>query len=312
MYDVHTHFIPPAMMDWLHANAKRVGATLEERVPDKEPFLTVNGKWSFELKREFTDATRYLEAQSEAGVRRALVSPVPQLFLYELPPEVTAEAAQVYNRSLQEWISRHPDRLAALATVPLNQPDVAAKMLESAMEGGLKGAIVGPGHAGHLLSDQRFEPFWQVADAQQAIVFIHPLLNEDPRIQRNRMPNLIGVPWETTICALDLILSGTLDHYPRVKILLAHGGGFLPYQIGRIRQGYEAWPAVRAMLEMPPEDYLRRFYYDSVLWHPEALRFLCAVVGEVRVLPGSDYPFDLCAWPPPAVDWEACRVFLGD
>ncbi|WP_273366943.1 amidohydrolase family protein, partial [Alicyclobacillus herbarius] len=207
LYDVHTHFIPSPVMEWLQAEA-RVDTVLAEREADKAPFLTVNGRWGFELKPEFVEADRYLTAQAEAGVIHSLVSPVPQLFLYEAEPELTLEAARVYNDSLAAWVGKHPDRLSALATLPLNRPEWAARELERALAKGLKGAIVGPGCAGQLFSDEPFTPLLEAADRAAAILFIHPLLNTDARIQRRRMPNLIGVPWETTLCAADLVLSG--------------------------------------------------------------------------------------------------------
>lgn len=312
LYDVHTHFVPAQVTDWLRDNSGQIPVAWDERVPGKAPFLTVNHKWSFEFKPAFHDPLLYLQAQAEAGVGHSLVSPIPQLFLYDLPADVTAEAARVYNRALAQWSAANPNRLRALATVPLNDGAAAAKALDEALGLGLKGVIIGPGHGETLLSDPEYSELWEVAQARQAIVFVHPLLNEDPRLQRNRMPNLIGVPWETTLCALDLILSGTLDRYPDVRILLAHGGGFLPYQVGRYNQGYDVWPAVQKTLQASPETYLRRFYYDSVLWHPQALAFLVSVVGEERVMPGSDYPFDLSVWPPAAAgDLASVRAFLG-
>ncbi|WP_281178199.1 amidohydrolase family protein [Alicyclobacillus shizuokensis] len=308
-YDVHTHFIPAAEMEWLRAE-RRVEAQWEQRTPGKAPFLTVNGKWAFELKPEFVDPGVYLDAQRAAGVVHSLVSPVPQLFLYESEPEVTAEGARVYNDALAAWVREHPQALSALATVPLNRPEWAAEELERAMGCGLLGAIIGPGCGERLLGDEAFRPLLEAADAHGAVLFVHPLLNTDPRIQRRRMPNLIGVPWETTVCAVDLVLSGTLDRYPRIRWLLAHGGGYLPYQMGRLEQGWQVWPGVRAEMSMRPSDYLRRFYYDNVLWDPRSARLLLEVAGAERVLPGSDFPFDLCAWPPAAAQADAA-AFLG-
>ncbi|QQE77718.1 amidohydrolase family protein [Alicyclobacillus sp. SO9] len=298
MYDVHTHFVPPQMTDWISVQSNRLNAVWEKKVPNKQDFLTVNGKWSFEFKREFHDSELFLQSQADAGVLHSLVSPIPQLFLYDFDPAVTAEAASVYNRGLATWVKNSPARLSALGTVPLNNPSAAAQALVDALGQGLKGAIVGPGLNGRLLSDPWFEPLWQQANAKEAILFIHPLLNEDPRLKKNKMPNLIGVPWETTICALDLILTGHLDRFPKVKVLLAHGGGFLPYQIGRYNQGYQVWDNLQNNLQGPPEDYLTRFYYDNVLWNEKALSYLVSQVGEKRVLPGSDFPFDLKTWPP--------------
>lgn len=307
MYDVHSHFIPPEVLDWLRDAAARslISVDLQPGQTGRGPTLTVGGKWGFELKREFHDLGLYRDRQAEARVRRTLISPVPQLFLYDAPPAVTIEAAQVYNGALGAIASAYPEQFRVLVTLPLNQPEQAAQMLEAAVSRGAMGAIIGPAYAGKLLSDEFFTPLWEAADAHRALLFIHPLLNEDPRIQRNRMPNLIGVPWETTLCALDLILSGHLDRFPNARILLAHGGGFLPYQVGRYNQGYASWPAVKSKLQAPPEAYLRRFFYDNVLWHPASVRFLMDVVGADRVWPGSDFPFDLSVWPPASVVEEA-------
>ncbi|GLG00740.1 hypothetical protein Alches_07790 [Alicyclobacillus hesperidum subsp. aegles] len=310
MYDVHSHWIPQEVLDWLKTTSA-IDAVWEQRVPDKEPFLTVGGKWSFELKRAFYDLDLYLADQSANGIEHTLVSPVPQLFLYDVEPEVTKQLAAIYNEALACVVTSHRTHLSGLATLPLNDPDAACHELERAMARGLKGAIVGPGVGDIPLSDERFAELWSVADRLGAIVFLHPLLNTDKRIQRLMMPNLIGVPWETTISALDLILGGILDRYPNMRVLLAHGGGFLPYQLGRLNKGYEVWPQIKARLNDEPASYMRRFWYDSVLWSAEALQLLCSVAGKERVLPGSDYPFDLKAWPPIEFDDGAVRNLLG-
>lgn len=311
MYDVHTHFVPPLVLDWLRDHRTRVNATWEKRDPNKEDFLSVNGKWAFELKKLFVNPDQYLEGQAQAGVQLSLISPIPQLFAYDFQPEITAEVAKVYNHALAKWVKDHPNRLAGLATLPLNDPAAGAAVLRDAMDQGLLGAIIGPGLGEQMLSDEFFTPLWEEANHQEAVVFIHPLLNEDPRLKRRMMPNLIGVPWETTLCATDLVLSGILDRFPRVKILLAHGGGFLPYQLGRITQGYRMWKPVAAKLQAPPGEYLKRFWYDSVLWSPKALEFLVQTVGADRVVPGSDYPFDLSEWPPVMLDPQAPKTLLN-
>ncbi|WP_332629580.1 amidohydrolase family protein [Halalkalibacter flavus] len=298
MHDFHTHFIPEEVMTWIKDNKEQVNASWIKKSPDKEEFLSINNKWAFELKKEFIDADLYLTDKERVGVTHAIVSPIPQLFLYDFPSEITSELATVYNQSLAKWSHSNSQHLSALATVSLNHPELAARDLRDAMDGGLKGAIIGPGLDGKLLSDPSFTPFWEEANKQKAIVFIHPLLCEDPRLKQRMMPNLIGVPWETTISATDILLSGMLDTYNDARILLAHGGGFLPYQIGRMNKGNEMWPLVSKALQKEPTEYLKDFWYDTVLWNQNTLEFLAKSVGEERIVPGSDYPFDLCAWPP--------------
>lgn len=310
-YDFHTHFIPPDVMDWLKTHHLAVRAKWEERKTHANPFLSINDKWAFELKPAFVDEQIFFKEQEKAGVTCSVVSPIPQLFLYELNWGITKELAQVYNRSLAKWVQANPRRLMALATLPLNHPEEAALELNRAMGQGLKGAIIAPGVSQMMLTDEALTPFWEEANRLSAIIFIHPLLGQDPRLRRRMMPNLIGVPWETTLCATDLILSGHLDAYPRVKILLAHGGGFLPYQVGRLDKGYEMWPAVREKLKAPPSEYLRRLWFDSVVWEPKVLTLLVQLVGNDRIVPGSDFPFDLSAWPPLAVDNSGVKALLG-
>lgn len=230
--------------------------------------------------------------------------------MYDFDVSITAEISQVYNRALAKLSSESPKYFSGLATIPLNSPEQAATLLQDAMNQGLKGAIIGPGFADHMLSDDYFKPFFEEANRLKAIIFIHPLLCEDPRLKRRMMPNLIGVPWETTVCATDLLLSGFSDTYPNVKVLFAHGGGFLPYQIGRLDKGFEQWGAVSSNLNALPSEYAKQFWYDTVLWNDHSVEHLSNIVGVNRVVPGSDFPFDLCSWPPVAYSDEGSRELL--
>ncbi|MGJ9385027.1 amidohydrolase family protein [Salipaludibacillus sp. CF4.18] len=311
MHDFHTHFVPEDVITWIKDNKKTLQAKWIQKDPAKEDFLSINDKWAFELKHEFIHANLYLDQMNRVGVTHAVVSPIPQLFLYDFPSEITSELSSVYNNSLAKWVESSRGQLSALATVSLNNPTQAVLDLKDAMRQGLKGAIIGPGLNGQLLSNPHFAPFWEEANSQEAIIFIHPLLSEDPRLKQRMMPNLIGVPWETTICATDILLSGLLDQYSKVKILLAHGGGFLPYQIGRLNKGYEQWPLVSNNLNKQPIEYLRDFWYDNVLWNSSSLEYLAKTVGEDRIVPGSDFPFDLSAWPPEKKFSKGTNALLG-
>jgi aminocarboxymuconate-semialdehyde decarboxylase len=311
MYDFHTHFIPKDVMSWMEENKQTVNAEWIKKEQNKEDFLFINQKWGFELKKAFIDFEIYRQEQEKATVRHSMISPIPQLFLYDFPSEVTTELSRVYNRSLVNLVNNHSDTLSAVGTVPLGHPDQAAQVLGEAVSSGLKGAIIGPGIDEYMLSDSFFEPFFEEANRLKAILFIHPLLCEDSRLKRRMMPNLIGVPWETTVCATDILLSGMVDKYPNIKILFAHGGGFLPYQIGRLDKGYEQWGMVSSNLQAPPSEYIRRFWYDTVLWNQNSVDFLVKTVGEDRVVAGSDYPFDLCVWPPKEVSCTGAQSLIG-
>lgn len=253
----------------------------------------------------------YITEQAKNEISHSVISPVPQLFLYEMDSTITNELSNVYNNALIQLLNKYPKNFSAFCTVPLNDPEKAAITLHDSMKKGIKGAIIGPGINDKLLSDDFFIPFFEVANDLHAIIFIHPLLNNDPRIKKKKMSNLIGVPWETTLCALDLVLSGFLDKYPNIRILLAHGGGFLPYQLGRINKGYEMWTEVSSALMRPPSDYLKRMWYDTVLWNKNSLQLLISTVGKERVVSGSDFPFDLSEWPPEVTQARGASSLLG-
>lgn len=310
MYDLHTHFVPENVLEWIKENPTTVNASFEKKDKDKNDFLIINNKWGFELKDTFISSEKYLKAQQKTGVTHSLISPIPQLFLYDFPNNITKHAASLYNKGLAKWARNEPERISALGTVPLNDPNQAAIELNESISNGLKGAIIAPMCNNKMITDDFFTPFWEEANKLNSIVFIHPLLNEDSRIKKRKMPNLIGVPWETTVCATDILLSGMLDKYPNVKILLAHGGGFFPYQIGRINKGYEMWKEVSQELKYPPETYLKQFWFDSVLFDERSLQFLKSIVGEEKVVPGSDFPFDLAAWPPLTNNKKAIHSLL--
>lgn len=296
MVDAHSHFIPQDVMQWLKDNQSTINAKWEDR--GGKEHLIINGKWPFSLNEPFLNKDLFESQQDQANVSHSLVSPLPQLFLYNVPSEITLELATVYNNSLVEQVKNDSERYSALATIPLNNPEQAAIELTRAMKLGMKGAILGVGSSSMQLTDDRCQPLWEAANQLGAILFIHPLLNDDERMNRRRMSTLSGVLWETTICATDLVLSGLLDRYKNVKILLAHGGGYFPYQIGRLDRGYEVWNSISSELNAKPSEYIKRFWYDSVLWSDDALDYLVKTAGEDRVVPGSDFPFELSEWPP--------------
>ncbi|KAA9021651.1 amidohydrolase family protein [Niallia endozanthoxylica] len=287
MHDFHTHFIPSDVLEWLKENKNKVNARWSVNEETNEESLIINEKCRIELKKNLINFEAFIQGQENAGVRHTTISPIPQLFLYD-SVSISTEISKIYNEALAQLTVNHPEKISALGTVPLANPVKAAQVLNDAMKLGLKGAIIGPGLGKQMLTDPFFKAFFEEANRLKAILFIHPLVNDDPRLKRRMMPNLIGEPWETTVCATDLVLSGFADKYPDVKIVFAHGGGFLPYQIGRLDKGYEQWEVVSANLQAPPSEYLKRFWYDSVVGSQESIDFLIKVVGEDRVVPGSD------------------------
>jgi aminocarboxymuconate-semialdehyde decarboxylase len=152
--------------------------------------------------------------------------------------------------------------------------------------------MVDPNALGRPLGDPAFDPIWKAAAELGVPIVLHPFLLEAvERFGRHYLHNLVGYPFETTLAAASLIFGGTLDRFPTLDVVLVHGGGFLPYHIGRFDRGHVTRAEARADGAALPSAYLRRFHYDTLVQFPQALAYLVKVVGEDRVLLGSDHPF---------------------
>jgi aminocarboxymuconate-semialdehyde decarboxylase len=180
--------------------------------------------------------------------------------------------------------------------VPLEDPARAAAMLRELMaDGVLSGVEVSASVGGRYLGDDVFEPFWAAAEETGALVFIHPTTRgfDDPVFDQHYLWNAVGNPLETTITAAHLVMTGTMERHPGLRVLLAHGGGAILSLRGRLRHVHSFQPQARSRLRESPEDSLRRFYYDTVVHDPGLLRTLVETVGPDRVVLGSDHPFDM-------------------
>lgn len=292
--DVHLHHIPAPFLRYLRA-APETGAVFS-RTPAGE-LLTIAGRWPFLLNPSFHDLDRLTGEMTAAGVDGAALSPVPQLFRYWDEPTRAVEFAQRLNDDLLAAARSVPGRFWVLAHVPMQAPEAAAEELRRAVLAGASGAIIGTDVEGVPLPDPRFEPFWEEADRLGCTVFLHPMLPSHPRLKPYYLSNLVGNPYETALAAAELIFSGLFDRFPRLRVLLAHGGGHLPYQFGRMAKGFEVRPEARVAIQRPPAEYLPHFYFDTVLFDGLSLRYLIAFAGADHVALGSDFPFALATWP---------------
>jgi len=220
-------------------------------------------------------------------------------FWYGADQDLASKLIDLQNQKLAEMCAAHPDRFVAFASVALQFPELAAQQLETGMKKyGLRGAAIGGSCEGKELSSPEFDPFWAKAEELQALVFVHPQDSQNATGVKNRvqgngvLTNVIGNPLETTIFLSHLIMEGTLDKFPNLKICAAHGGGFLPSYDGRIDEGCRVFPqqCTKKLLKKPSE-YLKQIYVDTIVFNPEALRHLIAVVGAGQIGLGTDYPF---------------------
>jgi aminocarboxymuconate-semialdehyde decarboxylase len=243
---------------------------------------------------EFVDIDGILAAQDEAGVERVLLCPWVPLLYYDADPDEGLARARIQNDALGRLVDDHPDRVAALGALPLQDPELAAQELEDVMRK-LSGVEVAARVRERYLGDDRFEPFWEAAAATGALIFVHPTTRgfESSAFQDYYLWNSVANPLETAVSAAHMVMAGVMERHPGLRVLLAHGGGALLALRGRMRHAHGFQAQARSRLRESPEDSIRRFYFDT-LTHDEALlRALIDYAGPDHVLLGSDYPFDM-------------------
>ena len=285
--DFHNHFYPPEYLA-----ALRDGSTAARVWTDAEgnPVIGYPGDYNVAV-RGHRDIAYRDEVLAQEGVDLQVLTLTTPGTHIEAAERAT-HLARLVNDALAETVRSRPRRFAALGTLPLNDPRASAAELERLMGPlGLKGAMVFGNANGAPLADQRFWPLYERADALGAVLFIHPThpLGVEAMQEYWLMP-LVGFLFDTTLAAAHLVFSGVVERFPRIRWVLGHLGGAIPYIAERLDRGYEAFPECRRHIPQPPSAYLKRFYYDTVNFDPRALRLAIDFAGPGRILAGSDYP----------------------
>jgi aminocarboxymuconate-semialdehyde decarboxylase len=209
---------------------------------------------------------------------------------------VSAEAARVGNAAFAESQKMYSDRIRWIASIPWEFPEAALAELARARSEGALGVASLANIRGRDLSDPLFQPVWSEIDRLGLPVFVHPTIppgGQEMRLDEFSLATPVGFMVDTTLAFARLILSGFFDRYPNTKLIAPHGGGTLPYLSGRLDRCYETIPACRAAISDPPSQYLRRIYYDTVVYEPRALEMCVAVGGADNVLYGTDFPHNV-------------------
>jgi aminocarboxymuconate-semialdehyde decarboxylase len=320
--DVHAHILLPALQQLVaEADPEGFGAqqALEVRRSGPES-MAASGRMIKERSPQLTDLDRRLADMDAQGVDVQLVSPSPSHFYYFAAEELSLQVAKAANHAVREFVDRAPERLNGLGLVPLQHPALMVEALEHAvLECGLLGVEIGsfaatpnePERSTVELSDRRLEPFWSRAEELGALVFLHPFgCSLDERLDRFYLANTVSQPAENAVALSHLIFSGVLDRHPGLKVLAAHGGGYLPTTLGRSDHAWKVRPEAHGCAE-PPSSYLKKLYFDSLVHSGAELRALVAAAGPEQVVLGSDYPFDMGS-DRPVADVAAARLPAGD
>ena len=277
LIDVHSHFCPLPYLDEVEHRRNCPYPPRIERLLARDPAMT--------------DPEVRLGAMDRHGIQQAVLSlAAPNVWPWG--PEEAARMCRLANDSLVSVRERYPGRFSALGTLPLEDPREAPKELRRVMLSlGMPGAMIGANIRGRLLDEPVFTEFWETANELGAAIFLHPAdFFSIPSLGDFGLMSLLGYIFDTTLAAARLSLAGHLERYLRVKLVLPHLGGTIPFVLDRLDRGYASREETRRAAPHPPSHYLKRIYYDTVSFHPPALRAALDTVGPARLLLGSDAP----------------------
>ncbi|MFN7088040.1 MAG: amidohydrolase family protein [Burkholderiales bacterium] len=290
--DLHNHVIPLTIVEAIERDPQRFGTHIEVR--DGKRFFNSHGRMT-ELLPEFCDADAKVEWMDRKGIDVAGISVGPPVYFYDLPADTGLEAARLNNDGIAQMVARHPQRLRGMATLPMQDPDAAITELERVVkEYQFKAVEIATSVEGVPLADPRFRKLLRTIEQLGCFVFAHPYqCLAKGGMNDYYLSNFVGFPLDTTLMIAHLMFSGALDELQKLRILCAHGGGFLPYQIGRFAHGHRVRPEPKVNNVTPPRELIKRFYFDALTHDALAARYLIDQVGADHVVIGTDHPFDM-------------------
>lgn len=289
--DTHAHLVAESFNDDFARRASEFPSVAVTPAGKTFSLSFNNGKPTRPVSPKLIDMTERMRWANSREITHQVVGGWLDMFGYELPAEEGARWSRFLNEQMLQGIERQ-GWLVPLATVPLQDGRLAAEVLKDAMGQGFHGAMIGtqPKGTSGALDDPDLDPFWQTASDLGATLFLHPMFGcDDPRLHDFGLMNGVGRGMDTSIAVARLLFSGHLLRYEGLKMILSHGGGALPYMLGRLMRNYDIHNGEFAN----PRDGFAKLYFDSVVFDPAALRFLCEVAGADKVVLGSDYPFPI-------------------
>jgi len=289
--DVHAHWYPRPFLDLLGREGPAHG--LDWRETPAGPQFKIREVTTGPAGPRFVDLDERLRAMDEQGVTVQILS-LTQPMLYWAGRSLGERLSILFNDELARAHERSPQRLFGLATLPMHEPDLARREIERAARlPGIRGAYAATVVLDRELSDASFFPVYEALEGLGLPLFLHPVfVIGEERLKRFYLTNLLGNPFETAIAAAHLVFGGVLDRFPKLEVVLPHAGGAFPWLAGRLHRGWEKRPELKT-LKQGPIEYLRRFYYDTIGYSDALLGDLVRLVGDDRVVMGSDYCFPI-------------------
>lgn len=290
--DVHTHLMVPESVELTRPLAR----------PENDPRTLFSSPLTNTLNQEFYRLAqdKYLDAETRIkdmdamGIDIQLVAITPFQYYYWAEAGLASKVASIQNQRIADLVSSHPNRFIGVGTLPLGHADLAVAEVKRVADLGFPAIQIGADVQGADLDDQTFDPVWAAIEESGLVVILHPAgFTEGRRLTDYYLVNVIGMPLATTVAVSRMILGGVFERFPRLRMLLVHGGGYLAFYSARTDHAFRHRPEMRAHIDRLPSEYLSGLFFDTAVFDPAMVRQLVTRFGADRVLLGTDYPFDM-------------------
>lgn len=288
-FDLHTHHYTP---EYFAAIRDSGGDYSFAKDPTGRDIITLRGARFFGVTPEMTDLSARLDAMDKAGIDVAVLSlSTPNVFF--LPADRQADLARRMNDAYAQAVAAHPDRIRAFASIPMDDPDAALAELHRAIdELRLSGVILLSNIGGRPLTDPTYRPFLAEADRMGLCILLHPMIPAagQEALREFVLGPIVAFPFDTTLAVARMCYAGIFRDFPRIRWIIAHAGGAVPWLMERLDNGWRDFAENRAHIDELPSVYLKRLYYDTVTFSPYTLTMLRDLVGADHMVMGSDFP----------------------
>ena len=289
--DTHTHFVP----QHIPAEPSRNPLWPSVEIRDETAAVMVGGKVFRVIDSRSWDANRRVDDMALDDVNVQVVSPMPELLSHWFPPSDADALCRHVNGGIAALCADHPQHFIGIGMVPMQDVLLAARRMEEVRSLGLRGLEIGTHINGMALGDARVDDVYAAAEQAGLMLMIHPLhpLGLDRMGGRPELAAVAAFPLETAFAAVSLLTHGVIERFPKLRILLSHGGGALSWILPRLKHAYSLGPPLRSLFARDPAEIARSLYYDTILYDEPALQYLADKVGTDRLVVGSDYPFTI-------------------
>jgi len=291
--DIHTHYIPRDCFDIIKRDGLVLGPTIGKSSTGEE-VLVVNGKAFGATVAQLCDPERRLRDMDEMGIDMQVLSLVGHSFFYDIEPEIGLSVSRQHNDAIAEIVTAYPDRFVGMGTLPMQDIGSTVQELERVVrELKLRAVEIGSNICGKDLDDPRFWPLYEKVQELDIPIFVHPTSPPGgARLQKYFMSHIAAYPMETALVIARVTFGGILQKFPRLNFIFSHGGGGTVFIMGRWDHAHRYAEECQT-IPLPPSDYVRQMYFDTIVHSTEALEYLVKMVGDTHLLLGSDYPFSL-------------------